>query len=53
MTNPTWHLHMQLIRFAKGAIKAWEVWLNATSGAIEQPPPSGRRNADAREVFRE
>ena len=52
MSDATWNLHMMLIRMAKGAIKAWEVWLKATSGSTELPPPSGQRPDTVREVPR-
>ena len=48
MTKPTYALNVMLIRMAKGALKAWEVWLrdaNDASDPIELPPPSGQMRA--------
>lgn len=41
MTDASYNLHMLLLRAAKSALKAWEVWLKVTSGSVELPPPSG------------
>jgi hypothetical protein len=45
MTPATRVLHGMLIRFAKGAIKAWETWVRDSTDAspsIEIPPRDGR-----------
>jgi hypothetical protein len=43
MNDPTYQLHESLIRLAKGMVKAWEIWLRASSGSVELPRPTDRR----------
>ena len=44
MQSATYHLHSQLIRFAKGAIRAWEQWLEVQAAApqIDHSKPDGQ-----------